>query len=199
MKKTISLLMLAVIAGSCQTSKITQCDFPELDLWERDDFTESIDWDLWGPDSIPITNGSDSISYFTVKPDPESYIDWLPSIAFNVPTAEIISINTLQTTTIAFSLLDSIILKFDVNGDVFYRGQLIENDGEILQGLREYLNYDEKENDLLGFANYCLEIHKKITEPNKKDIQNYRDNGGWKYYEKHINEAKLESIKKRLK
>ncbi len=40
------------------------------------------------------------------------------------------------------------------------------------------------ENNLLGFANYCLELD--ILIPTNQDITSYYKQGGWKYYAKHI-------------
>ena len=48
--------------------------------------------------------------------------------------------------------------------------------------------YTEGLLDLLGFANYCLELH--ILEPSLLDIQRYQQQGGWKYYEKHIQDGR---------
>jgi hypothetical protein len=42
----------------------------------------------------------------------------------------------------------------------------------------------EAEYDLLGFANYCLELD--IIVPTRDDVRRYYEQGGWEYYEGHI-------------
>ena len=41
--------------------------------------------------------------------------------------------------------------------------------------------------DLLGFANYCLEM--EVIEPTFKHVLAYIKQGGWDYYRKHIENA----------
>jgi len=72
---------------------------------------------------------------------------------------------------IAYPLLES------VDAD----SSLIESDGASTNPV--YDNPDPNL-DLLGFANYCLELH--IIEPRLADIQRYREQGGWAYYLTHI-------------
>jgi hypothetical protein len=41
--------------------------------------------------------------------------------------------------------------------------------------------------ELLGFANYCLEM--EVIEPTFEHILAYTKQGGWDYYRKHIENA----------
>lgn len=52
---------------------------------------------------------------------------------------------------------------------------------------RIYIIPQHKVQDMLGFANYCLELH--ILEPDMDDLQRYYDQGGWEYYMLHIEKA----------
>lgn len=44
-----------------------------------------------------------------------------------------------NTGSIIFKIKDFEIMRFDPNGDIFVKGSLVENDREIIEGLRQFL------------------------------------------------------------
>lgn len=53
------------------------------------------------------------------------------------------------------------------------------------QPIVQEIELDSIQLEMLGFANYCLEMHMERA-PDTIDLRRYQEQGGWKYYIKHI-------------
>lgn len=45
----------------------------------------------------------------------------------------------LETNTISFNIKEEPIIKLCPNGDIFVKGKLVENDIEVVEGMREFI------------------------------------------------------------
>ena len=104
--------------------------------------------------------------------------------------------NEFADNTITFSVPKQEILKFEENGDIYVKGKLIENDKEVVDGMREFL--EESSMIKPREKDFCLSD--KITNPfNELEFTREWENKQTVCYDRSNQWAKKEDIKTAVK